>query len=256
MKKVISVVLSAFMMIISFTAVHCEDNVKVTLDGKEIAFDVPPQIIDGRTLVPMRAIFEALGAKIYWNDETQTVEGIKEWPFAYVKMQIGNNVINIMRSRSDVAEDITLDVPPQIIGERTLVPVRAVSESLDCDVLWDGDSKTVIITSNKTAASPPPSDIPIAYDDTEERKAHYMRDFEILSCVKNADGDYVITYKLRTFLEGRGTVPVTFGCYDENGSMVDSFGNGFVGTDYTWSWHEDTATISGKTAKIELILNK
>lgn len=249
MKKVISVVLSAFMMIILFTAVHCEDNVKVTLDGKEIAFDVPPQIIDGRTLVPMRAIFEALGAKVEWDGETQTITA-RDKKMTTVKMVIGEkNIYTNLQS-------VELDVPPMIIEERTFVPVRAVSESLDCDVLWNGDSKTVIIISNKIAASPPPSDIPIAYDDTEERNAHYMRDFEILSCVKNAGGDYVITYKLRTFLEGRGTVPVTFGCYDENGSMVDSFGNGFVGTDYTWSWHEDTATISGKTAKIELILNK
>lgn len=254
MKKVISVVLSAFMMIISFTAVHCEDNVKVTLDGKEIAFDVPPQIIDGRTLVPMRAIFEALGAEVDWNGELQHI--IAETQNKHIDMFVGSDTMGVTKNGDTFAEMIKLDVPPQIIGERTLVPVRAVSESLDCDVLWDGDSKTVIITSNKTVTSPPPSDIPIAYDDTEERKAHYMRDFEILSCVKNADGDYVITYKLRTFLEGRGTVPVTFGCYDENGSMVDSFGNGFVGTDYTWSWHEDTATISGKTAKIELILNK
>lgn len=245
------------MMIISFTAVHCEDDIKVTLDGKEIAFDVPPQIIDGRTLVPMRAIFEALGAEVEWSQELQSVLAEKDDTF--ITMTIGVNVFTVGNLRDSISEKVELDVPPVIIEERTLVPVRAVSESLDCKVDWDGENRAVIIKSNvpeHTSEPVKPSDVLIVYDDTEERKAHYMRDFEILSCVKNADGDYVITYKLRTFLEGRGTVPVTFGCYDENGNMVDSFGNGFVGTDYTWSWHEDTATISGKTAKIELILNK
>lgn len=248
MKKILSLIIAVSILIIPIGA-YCGGDITVTLDGKEIAFDVPPQIIDGRTLVPMRAIFEALGAEVEWDGETQTITA-RDKKMTTVKMVIGEkNIYTNLQS-------VELDVPPMIIEERTLVPVRAVSESLDCDVLWEGDSKTVIITSNKTVASAPPSDIPIAYDDTEERKAHYVRDFEILSCVKNADGDYVITYKLRTFLEGRGTVPVTFCCYDENGSMIDSFGNGFVGTDYTWSWHEDTATISGKTVKIELMLNK
>lgn len=253
MKRILSLIIAATILIIPIGA-YCDSDITVTLDGRELSFDVPPQIIDGRTLVPMRAIFEALGAEVDWNGELQHI--IAQTQNKHIDMFVGSDTMGVTKNGDTFAEMIKLDVPPQIIGERTLVPVRAVSESLDCDVLWDDESKNVIITSNKTAIPPTPSDIPIAYDDTEERKAHYMRDFEILSCVKNADGDYVITYKLRTFLEGRGTVPVTFGCYDENGSMIDSFGNGFVGTDYTWSWHEDTATISGKTAKIELILNK
>lgn len=253
MKRILSLIIAVTILIISIGA-YCDSDITVTLDGRELSFDVPPQIIDGRTLVPMRAIFEALGAEVDWNGELQHI--IAQTQNKHIDMFVGSDTMSVTQKGDTFAEMIRLDVPPQIIGERALVPVRAVSESLDCDVLWDGDSKTVIITSNKTVTSPPPSDIPIAYDDTEERKAHYMRDFEILSCVKNADGDYVITYKLRTFLEGRGTVPVTFCCYDENGSMIDSFGNGFVGTDYTWSWHEDTATISGKTVKIELMLNK
>lgn len=107
------------------------------------------------------------------------------------------------------------------------------------------------------AASVPtaePLTIPIEYDDTAEREAHYIRNFEIIDAVKTDDG-YDITCRFETFLEGRGTVSVTFNCYDKDGNTVDTFGGGFVGTDYTWSVHELKASVSDKTAGIGLVLN-
>lgn len=245
------------MIFSSFTVVHCEDEIKVLLDGAQLEFEVPPQIIDGRTLVPMRAIFEALGSQITWDGDTQTVTAAKD--STVVEMAIGSAVMSVN------SEEITLDVPPQIIDDRTLVPARAVAESFDADVEWDSETQTVIIstkaadTADTTDADADTTDtdaeIPIEYDDTIERTAHYMRDFQISDWEKNADGDYVITYTLRTFLEGRGDVVVQFRCFDENGAQVDEWSSVFRGTDYTWSWQEDTVTISGKTAKIELIKN-
>ena len=64
MKKIISCLVAVCMAAMSFVTVHCEDNIKVILDGKTLEFDVQPQIIDERTLVPMRVIFEALGAEV------------------------------------------------------------------------------------------------------------------------------------------------------------------------------------------------
>lgn len=256
------------MIFSSFTVVHCEDEIKVLLDGAQLEFDVPPQIIDGRTLVPMRAIFEALGAQVTWDGDTQTVTAEKD--STVVEMAIGSAVMSVN------SEEITLDVPPQIIDGRTLVPARAVAESFDAYVEWDSETQTVIISTENTDdtadttgagaadadttdtdvdAADADAEIPIEYDDTIERTAHYMRDFQILDWEKNADGDYVITYKLRTFLEGSGDVVVQFRCLDESGAQVDEWSSVFRGTDYTWSWQEDTVTISGKTAKIELIKN-
>lgn len=187
MKKVLSLIIAVIMMLIPLTA-KCDDDITVTLDGTALVFDVPPQIIDGRTLVP----------------------------------------------------------------------VRAISETFDCRVEWDGGTRTVIIKSDvpENTAEPvkEPSAIPIAYDDTEERKAHYMRNFTITDAVQTDNG-YDITYTLETFLEGRGTVGVTFNCYDKDGNVVDSFSDSFVGTDYTWSAHKAEASISDKTVKIELVLN-
>jgi hypothetical protein len=226
----------------------------VLLNGSPLEFDVPPQIINERTLVPMRAIFEALGAAVAWDGDTRTVTA--EGADTNVQMTIDSNEMYVN------SEKITLDVPPVIIDERTLVPARAVAESFGCDVAWDSDTRTVIISSSKSDEAvsepslPPVSEYSIEYDDTNERNSHYMRDFKIENISKTADGKYEITYSLRTFLEGRGTVGVTFRCLDADGAVVDSFSGSFVGTDYTWSHQEASVQISDKTAKIELVLNE
>ncbi|MCH5212938.1 MAG: hypothetical protein J1G06_07975 [Oscillospiraceae bacterium] len=113
-------------------------GIKVVLNGHTMSFDQPPVIIDERTLVPMRAIFESLGAEVIWNGDTRTVTAIR--PDKIITMQIDNNLMYV---NGAVLE---LDVPPQIVNDFTMVPVRAVSESLDCTVNWDGDTQTVYIT--------------------------------------------------------------------------------------------------------------
>ncbi len=272
-KRLLSIFTAAVLVFSSLTAAHCDDDITVLLDGQEIEFDVPPMIIDDRALVPMRVIFEALGATVDWDGETGLITAFKDTVndgFKIIQMVIDNSEISV-DTGSYGAKKITLDVPPMIIDDRTLVPIRAVSESLDCSVDWNSETRTVTIASPQIepAQTNSPSaeetiapetataaDIPIEYDDTIERAAHYMRDFQILACETNAEGDYVITYKLRTFLEGKGVVAVTFNCLDKDGNTVDSFGGMYVGTDYTWSWQEDTAVISGKTARIELAKNE
>ena len=243
MKKILSVLLSAVMLFGSVSAVNAENDVKVMLDGSELTFDVPPQIIEGRTLVPLRVIFEALGADVAWEAETQTVTAIKG--DTTIQMIIGSSAMYI----DD--ESITLDVPPQIIDDRTLVPARAVAEGFGADVKWDGENRIVTITS---AVESPKYEI--KYDDTLERQAHYVRDFHIENITKDANGTFEITYTLRTFMEGRGTVVVLFNCLDANGNIIGSFSGSFLGSDYAWNYWEETATIPGETAEIQLVLNK
>ncbi len=69
-------------MLLTLAAIFLFANIanaspKVLLDEKEISFDVPPVVENGRTLVPLRAIFTALGAEVKWNDATQTITSIK-----------------------------------------------------------------------------------------------------------------------------------------------------------------------------------
>ena len=113
-------------------------NAEIITNGEAKALDVPAQIIESRTMVPLRAIFEALGASVEWDDATKTVTSVKGE--TTVKLTIGQASINVN------GEDKALDVPAQIVDSRTLVPVRAIAESFGCDVAWDDATKTVTIT--------------------------------------------------------------------------------------------------------------
>ena len=114
--------------------------INVIVNGKKLVFtDVAPFIVDGRTLVPLRAIFEALGAEIVWNDETKTVTSVKDG--VTVSFTIGST--ELIRN----GEVINLDVPSQIYESRTVVPVRAIAESFGAKVTWIADSRTVDIIS-------------------------------------------------------------------------------------------------------------
>ncbi|MBQ3110729.1 MAG: leucine-rich repeat protein [Clostridia bacterium] len=96
-------------------------------------------IKNDRTMVPMRAIFESLGADVSWDDSTKTAIGVKDG--VEVKITIGENVLY------KNGEAIELDAPAEITNDRTMVPVRAISEAFGCTVEWDNETKTVEITS-------------------------------------------------------------------------------------------------------------
>ncbi len=115
-------------------------GVKVNLDGKTIAFDQLPLIKNGRTLVPMRAIFEALGATVEWHNETQSITAKKG--NTTIQMQIGKN--SIVKDGKSIA----IDVAPNIVGGRTLVPVRAISDCFNIGVDWDNYTQTVSLFTN------------------------------------------------------------------------------------------------------------
>ncbi len=141
---------------LSLTLIACATTasakeITVEIDGKSIEFDVKPEIIDGRTMVPLRKIFEELGATVKWNDETKTVSARKS--SKTVTLSIDSDELQIDKGKTDdkgnpVTETVTLEVPAQIIEGRTLVPVRAISESFGLDVDWDDDNQKVVITSD------------------------------------------------------------------------------------------------------------
>ena len=117
--------------------------ITVLLNGKAIEFDVPPQLINGRTMVPLRAIFEELGAEVTWDDATQTAKGVKG--NTTVTIKIGENALYKNGEKKE------LDVPAQLVNWRTLVPVRAISESYDVQVGWDDATSTVSLTTTESA---------------------------------------------------------------------------------------------------------
>lgn len=116
-----------------------KNGITVYVDGEKLGFDVQPRLINSRTMVPMRAIFEALGAMVNWDNDTQTAFG--ETVDDFVEISIGDNYL--LRN----GDSVYLDSPAVVISGRTLVPVRAIAESLNCDVEWIGDLQVVNITS-------------------------------------------------------------------------------------------------------------
>ena len=138
LKRKISLALGAALLFGTVPA-YAADNVTVNLNGSQMNFDVAPMIENGRTLVPFRKIFESLDCAVSYTKEngvqTVTANRGNKW----ITLEIGRNEITVD------GETKTLDVAPKIVNGRTLVPLRAISESLDCTVDWSADTKTVDI---------------------------------------------------------------------------------------------------------------
>lgn len=151
------------------TSIDYESDITVTLNEKPLAFDQPPIIQNGRVLVPMRKIFEALGASVVWSKEDQLIIAVKGKTAVLIKIgedtfsvidlskQIGwNDFRHTVHGSggaepdafdiSSIAEKYTFDVSPQIINDRTLIPLRAVGESLGINVEWCAETRTVSLS--------------------------------------------------------------------------------------------------------------
>lgn len=138
MKKIIASLLSILALFIVFTfSATASDNISVYLNGKKLEFDIEPQITNDRTMVPMRKIFESIGAIVEWDASSKTITALKNSD--KIIIQVDNNTM-IKNNQS-----IELDVSPVVIGGRTLVPVRAVAEAFNADVQWSSRNTAVVI---------------------------------------------------------------------------------------------------------------
>lgn len=117
----------------------CEKPIRIFVDGEELKLTQPAVIIKGNTLVPMRTIFEALGAEVKWNGSTQTVTAVKEK--TTIVLPIGKKTAQVN------GNNITLTTPAQLINQTTMVPLRFVGEALGADVRWNSSERTITITT-------------------------------------------------------------------------------------------------------------
>ncbi|AFS77983.1 copper amine oxidase-like protein [Gottschalkia acidurici 9a] len=140
MKKILSVILM-LLVIGSSVSFAQSDKITIVIDGNTINTDVNPVVIDGRTLVPIRVVSENLGAKVEWNAETKEVKLDFTELGASVKMKIDSKEYDVN------GEVGTMEVAPKMIDGRTMVPIRFISEELGFLVEWDGNTKTVNISS-------------------------------------------------------------------------------------------------------------
>ena len=140
-KKIISIatVVAITATIGSGCVLAKSNDITVTYDGENISFDVQPEIVDDRVMVPMRTIFETFGAKVKWDSDTQTITAKKK--SKTIQMTIGSSDM----TKND--ETYSFDVSPIIEDGRTLVPIRAISDMLGLDVEWNEKNNTVTITT-------------------------------------------------------------------------------------------------------------
>ena len=140
MKKIIPIILSLTAVMSTCTAL-AEENITVMLNGQAMDFDVTPIIQNDRVLVPMRAIFEELHCSVDYTDiDGKQIITAKLNENNSIGLVIGSDEMQIHNQK------IKLDTAPIIVNDRTLVPLRAVSEAFDYDVNWDEDTKTVTIS--------------------------------------------------------------------------------------------------------------
>jgi len=121
-----------------------------TVNGVANTLDSPPVIKNSRTLLPIRAIVEAIGGTVSWDGTEKKVT-----------VSLGSNTIELWIGKSNAKVngiDTPIDstnskVVPEIINGRTMLPLRFVTESLGCDVQWDGTTNTVTITYPKPSSA-------------------------------------------------------------------------------------------------------
>ena len=112
-------------------------QIAVYVNGTELTLDVPPMLENDRTLVPMRAIFEALGAEVSWYPEDRTIVAVRGGTTVFMQVDDWYMSVN--------DEWIALDAPPRVVNDRTLIPLRAVAEAFGAQVGWDEEMQVVTV---------------------------------------------------------------------------------------------------------------
>src|SRR5438105_1593006 len=129
-----------------------QQAISVYVDGRLVNFDVPPTSVQGRVLVPLRGVFEQLGATVDYDARSQHIVAVREGQT--VELTIGSR-----QARVGGAPRL-LDVPAFTINGRTMVPLRFIGEALGANVQWIEASQTILIGTTGAAQAPPPPSTP------------------------------------------------------------------------------------------------
>ena len=159
------------------------NTIPVFVDGVQISFDQQPIIRDDRTLVPLRGVFEALGATVYWNNDTRSVTAYKD--DTTVELAIGSSTMYVN------GQPKYLDVAGQIINDRTLVPLRAISEAFEAIVYWDNDTRTVRVYSDESTIPSDPDEPDVEDPDVDTPNNPDVSDSDV-DTPSNPDVDYPV----------------------------------------------------------------
>ena len=150
MKRLIGMV-ALILLLVGASPTYADSGILVKIDGKTMtttATEGYPMITEGRTLVPLRAIFEALGATLAYDPATRQIDAHKGERF--ISLAINNPQASVIVG-SGSAQFVNLDVPPTINNSRTYVPLRFIGEALGCDVKYEtkGSQRVISITTDE-----------------------------------------------------------------------------------------------------------
>lgn len=139
-------------------AVMAESSPAVVVDGSPIIFaDQAPVIQNDRTLVPARGVFEAMDATVEWDESKRMVSVTSADNITIVRLYIDNPVMEVYKFEGSLLnltkKDVTLEASPQIMNDRTMIPLRAIGEALGAEVNWDPAGFTADIKSGRKIMS-------------------------------------------------------------------------------------------------------
>ena len=199
MKKLISLLIVLTLCFSVSTAVFAEKPIDIRIGGNILETTVKPILVDGRTMLPVRAVFEALGAKVdYIAKERKVVATKGDWVVSFI---IGSKIMTVNGAEKEI------DVPAMIVDSRTLAPVRACAEAFDLEVEWNANTRTVIIRKPVTVLS------------------------ERYTVVDNVIITYDYDERGNKILEDRPGVVTKKFKYDENDNLIrEEHSNGFAAT--------------------------
>ena len=141
MKKTAFFLTAALLASSTQAALASQDVIEVYLNGSTVVFDTDPEIVNDRTFVPLRAIVEGFGAEVEWDGETQSISIAKDGIINH--LQISSE--NVSTESEGAVTESVLDAAPYIKDERTMVPLRFISEGFGMTVEWDGENRVISI---------------------------------------------------------------------------------------------------------------
>lgn len=248
MKKILSFLTAVAMLTSMAVSAVAADREKgepdVFVNDSRILFqDQNPIIVDDITLVPARGVFEAMDCDVTWNGENKTVYIESDTGVREIYLTIGSTTMRVITYKSLMNRETVeyeLEVPAQVINDRTLIPLRAVSEAMNCEVEWDSEDFAVRITKGEpiylegyTPPSPTPVEELVKMSlSTEAETVKAGETFDVYIDVENIPEDMYLSAVVATFeydktkleyVEGSGAFINNDGePYGENGNIENT----------------------------------